>query len=87
VIRVSDGVSNGTGVAEDLVVVASLLGLVTKEVDVLVGDTTWLLGLGIEMSQAVSLVPAGGENIKGDFTTNREAMERSVSNRNGERGV
>ena len=74
-VGVSDGVSNGTGIAEDFVVIASLVGLVTKEMDVLVGDTAGLLGLGLKMSQAVRLVPAGGEDVKGDFTTNREAVK------------
>lgn len=71
-LRALDGVANGSLVAEDLVVVAALEGLVTKEMDVLVGDSVGLLGLVFEVAQAVSLVPASGEDIEGDLAADGE---------------
>jgi hypothetical protein len=63
----------------DLVVVAAGERLVTKEVDILVSDAVGLLGLGFEVAQAVSLVPAGGENVERDLAANGEAFRAGVS--------
>lgn len=71
--------ANGSGVAEDLPVVATLECLVSEEVDVLVGDSLGLLGFVFEVLQAVSLVPAVGEDIEGDLATNGEAKQVRVS--------
>ena len=61
------------GVNVDLVVVAALVGLVAEEVDRLVGDAVGLLGLLFEVLEAVGLVPAGGEYVERDLTSNGEA--------------
>lgn len=63
-LRALDGVANGSLVAEDLVIVAALEGLVSEEMDVLVGDSVGLLGLAFEVAQAVGLVPASGEDVE-----------------------
>ena len=65
----------GSGIFEDLVVVTTWRGLIAEEVDGLVGDTTGLLGVVLEMAQAVCLVPTVGENVEGDLTANGEAVE------------
>lgn len=59
--------ANGPGVRVNLPVVAALKRLVAKEVDILVRDATGLLGLGLEVLEAVRLVPAGGEDVEGDL--------------------
>lgn len=64
--------TNGSLVAEDLVVVAALERLVSKEMDVLVSDSVGLLGLVFEVVQAVGLVPAGGEDVEGDLAADGE---------------
>lgn len=64
---------NGTGVFVDFVVVTSLKSLVTKEVNVPVGNAA-ILGLILEMLKAVSLVPTGGEDVKRDLAADREAI-------------
>jgi hypothetical protein len=66
-------VANGSLVCEDLIVVAAWGGLVTEEVDVLVGDAPGLLGLGLEVLEAVGLIPPGGEDVEGDLAANGEA--------------
>lgn len=48
-IGAGDGVANRSGVDVDLVVVATLLGLVSEEVDVLVADAAGLLSLVLEV--------------------------------------
>lgn len=58
-----DSMANSSRVLVNFVVVTALVGLVTKEVNV-------LEVLALNVSQAVSLVPASGEDIKGDLTTN-----------------
>lgn len=73
VLGALDRVADGPGVAVDLEVVAALKGLVAEEVDVLVGDSVGLLGLVLEVLQAVGLVPAGGEDVEGDLATDGEA--------------
>jgi hypothetical protein len=64
--------ADSSGIGVDLVVVATLESLVTKEVNVLVGDAIGLLGLVLEVPEAVGLVPASGEYIEGNLTTNGE---------------
>lgn len=71
--------ANGSLVAEDLVVVAALERLVSEEMDVLVGDSVGLLGLVLEVVQAVGLVPAGGEDVEGDLAADGEAACMFVS--------
>lgn len=73
VLGALDRVANGAGVSVNLVVVAADGRLVAKEVDVLVADAALLLGLGLEVLEAVCLVPAGGEDVKGDLAANGEA--------------
>lgn len=73
VLRAGDGVSDGAGVGVNLVVVAALEGLVAEEVDGVVGDAIGLLGLVLEVLEAVGLIPASGEDIKGDLASNGEA--------------
>lgn len=65
--------ADGSLVAEDLVVVAALEGLVTEEVDVLVRDAA-VSSVILEVLETVSLVPASGEDIEGDLTANGEAI-------------
>lgn len=63
-----------TLVVVDLVVVAAKLGLVAEKVDS-------VEALVLDVSEAVSLVPSSGENVKRDLTTNgvseREVREAS----------
>ena len=71
-------------VGEDLVVVATRVRLVAKEVDGLVGDAVGLLGLVLEVAQAVGLVPADGEDVERDLAADGEAAKEgdmSVSTR------
>lgn len=51
----------------DLPVVAALEGLVAEEVDGAVRDAAGLLRLGLEVAQAVRLVPARGEHVEGEL--------------------
>lgn len=51
----------------DLIIVTTLVCLVTKEVDSGVLNTTLLLGLVLEMLEAVGLVPAIREDVEGDL--------------------
>lgn len=67
-------VSNCPRIAVDLIVVSSLVSLVTKEVNCGVFNTARLLGLVLEMLQAVGLVPPGREHIEGYLAADREAM-------------
>lgn len=60
-------------VGVDLIVIATDETFVTEEVDGLVihsGDTL----LGRDVLQAIGLVPASGEDIERDLTTNGEAI-------------
>lgn len=68
--------ANGAGVVVNLPVVAANGRLVAKEVNVLVGNAAFLLGFVFEVLQAVSLVPAGGEDVKRDLAANGEATYR-----------
>ena len=65
--------SDGAGVGEDLVIVAALGGLVAEEMDSGILDTTGPLRLVLQVLQAVSLVPAVGEDVEGDLTADGEA--------------
>ena len=58
----------GTGIAVDLPIVASGEGLVAEEMYGLVFDARDVL-LGFNVLQAVGLVPAGGEDVKGNLAT------------------
>jgi hypothetical protein len=59
------------GVREDLVVVATRESFVTKEVDGGVFDPARLLGLPLQMTQAVRLIPSLRKHIEGDLAANR----------------
>lgn len=72
-LRAGDAVTNGARVLEDLVVVAALVGLVAEEVDGAVLDAADLV-LGFDVLQAVGLVPASGEDVKGDLAADGVAM-------------
>lgn len=69
-----DRVTNGPSILIDLPIVAALVGLVAKEVDRGVLNTTGLFGLGLEVLQAVGLVPAGGEDVEGDLAADAEGQ-------------
>jgi hypothetical protein len=62
VLRGLDTVADGTRVLVNLVVVSALVCLVAKEVDGCVLGSVLLLGL--DVLQAVRLVPTSGENIE-----------------------
>lgn len=59
-----DSMANGARIAVDFPVVAALKGLVAEEVDVLVCDSAFFVGLVLEMLEAVGLVPASGEDVE-----------------------
>ena len=67
-------VSYRPGVLVDLVVVAALERLVAEEMDRGVGNPSRLLGLVLEVLQAVCLVPAGGEDVERDLAADGEAV-------------
>jgi hypothetical protein len=64
VVWVCDGVTNRSWVSVDLVVVTTLVGLVTKEVDSRVLDSAGELRLIFQMLQTIGLVPAGRKDIE-----------------------
>jgi hypothetical protein len=76
VIRVGDAVANRAWVLVDLVVVAALVGLVAEEVDGGVLDAIRLLGVGLEVAQAVGLIPAGGEDVEGNLAADGVTVSR-----------
>lgn len=78
ILRPIDGVPNGPRVCEDLVVVSTREGLVAKEVDGLVFDTGDVL-LGLDVLQAVSLVPTGWEDVERDLAADRVAVLPKIS--------
>lgn len=84
VLGALDRVADGAGVLVDLKVVAALGRLVAEEVNVLVCDAVGLLGLALEVLEAVGLVPAGGEDVKGDLAADGEAKKGEVSRRTPE---
>ena len=73
-LRASHTVTNSARVLENLVVVAALVGLVAEEVDGAVLDAADLL-LGFDVLQAVGLVPASGEDVKGDLAADGVAVK------------
>jgi hypothetical protein len=75
-VGVLHGVADGPWVRVDLVVVTALKGLVAEEVDGGIGDAAGLLGLVLEVLEAVPLVPARGEDVEGDLATDGEASPR-----------
>lgn len=77
-----DRVADGAGILVDFVVVAANGRLVAKEVNLFVGDAVGLLGLVLEVLEAVRLVPAGGEDVERDLAANGEAVCCRVSNFN-----
>jgi len=66
-------VTDCAGVLVDLVVITSDEALVTEEVNVLILGTGDVL-LSLDVLESIGLIPAGGENIKRDLTTDGEAM-------------
>jgi hypothetical protein len=78
-LGVLDRVADGARVLIDLVVVAAVECLVAEEVDLVVLDAAGLGGLGLEVLQAVGLVPAGGEDVEGDLAADGEAVCVCVS--------
>ena len=64
VLRTLDRVARDLWMGIDLVVIASLEGLITKEMDFL---ETFLA----DVTETVSLIPASGEHIEGDLATDR----------------
>lgn len=66
--------SDGPRIGVYLVVITALVRLIAEEVDGGVFDATGLLGLVLEVCEAVCLIPAFGEDVKGDLTTDGEAV-------------
>ena len=54
-------------ILKDLVIVAALVCLVAKEVDLRVLNARDIIFIG-QVLQAVGLVPAGGEDVEGDLS-------------------
>lgn len=65
---------NRPRIFKDFVVVPALERLVAKEVHRGVCDPARLLGLVLQVLQAVRLVPAGGEHVKRDLPANGEGQ-------------
>lgn len=59
--------TNGSLISEDLVVIATREGFVTKEVDGLVFNARDVF-LGLDVPQAVGLIPSSGKDIKGNLS-------------------
>lgn len=72
-------------VGVDLVVVAAGEAFIAEEMDGMVVDAGDLL-LSLDVLQAVGLVPAGWEDIKGDLAADREAAQMSMG-RNGQGSI
>jgi CheY-like chemotaxis protein len=68
VVWVVDSMANGAWILVDLVVVAALERLVAKEVDLVELDTVWQLCVGLDVLQAICLVPTCWEDVEGDLT-------------------
>jgi hypothetical protein len=63
-------VADGARVVVDFPVVAAGKGLVAEKVDGFVVDAGQVfggVGLGLDVAQAVGLVPTGGEDVEGDL--------------------
>ena len=67
--------ADSAGVRKDLIIVATGEALVAEEVDGLVLDAGDVL-LGLDVLQAVSLVPTSGEDIEGDLAADGVAVLR-----------
>lgn len=67
ITRVLDAVSSNSRVRVHLVVVAALERLVAEEMDRLVLDTIGSARLGLDVLQAICLVPSGGEDVERDL--------------------
>lgn len=65
--------TDSAGVRKDLIIVAAGEALVAEEVNGLVFDARDVL-LGLDVLQAVSLVPASGEDIEGDLAADGVAV-------------
>lgn len=70
IIRIENRMSNRPRIRENLVVIATRESLVAKEVDSCIFDPTGLLGLPLQMSQTVSLIPTLREYVERDLATN-----------------
>jgi len=68
-------VPNSPRVRENLIVVSTRESFVTEEMDGLVLDARNVL-LSLDVLQAVSLVPASGEDVKGDLAADRVSIRR-----------
>lgn len=68
-----DRVTDSARVRKDLIIIAAGEALVAEEVDCLVVDAGDVL-LGLDVLQAVSLVPTSGEDIEGDLAANGVAV-------------
>lgn len=75
IVRTLDSVSNRPRVRVNLIVIASDKALVAEEVDVLVFSARNIL-LGLDVLQAIGLVPTGRENVKRDLAADRETFLR-----------
>lgn len=64
--------TNSARVLIDFIVIAADKALVTEKVDVLILDAGDVL-LGLDVLQAIGLVPAGREDVEGDLATDGEA--------------
>ncbi len=67
-----DGVADGAGVVVDFPVVAARESLVPEEVDGFVvhaGEVFGRVRLGLDVPEAVGLVPTGGEDVERDLTS------------------
>lgn len=78
-IGVLHGVADSPWVLVNLVIITTLEGLVAEEVDGGVVDAAGLLGLVLEVLEAVPLVPALGEDVEGDLATNGETSPTVIS--------
>lgn len=75
-IRILDSMTRSPRITVDFVVVSALKGLVAEEVDLGVLDSAQGL-FGLDMAEAVSLIPASWEDIEGDLAAYRVAAVRT----------
>ena len=76
VLRALDSMPDRPGILIDLIIITILEALVAEEVDVLVLNAREMLrrvSFGLDMSQAVCLIPTVREDIEGDLAANRVA--------------
>ena len=71
IIGTLHGMPNSPLILINLVIIATFERLVTKKVNSLVLDTIGKLGIGLDITKTVGLVPASRENIKGNHATYR----------------